>query len=95
MAAKPQDGESAVYEMSAWDKIVEKDDYDSGLVRTRNGIVEVYAHQSTPFRASGYTRLWFIHAGRMHCRCYDAHYSRRYLVTLAKRFARDVTDRSI
>lgn len=59
-----------------------------GFVNTIHGYVAVYS----VWYADGtrFTRLDFIHGGKMHYRNINDYYLSRYLVTLAKRFAADV-----
>jgi hypothetical protein len=58
--------------------------WEVGTVLTPNGIVDVYAQDD-------YTRLDFVHAGRLHIRTYRKRYGKRGIVTLAGRMARDIS----
>jgi hypothetical protein len=60
-----------------------------GVVVTRNGYVKV---ESRWYPSQRWTLLEFIHDGSLWVRCFDHFYSPRYLVTLARRFARDVAE---
>lgn len=65
-----------------------EDDYDEGLIPTSQGFVSVYAQGDS--RSFARSSLRFIFEGVEYSRTWDYRYSRRYLTTLAKRFARDV-----
>jgi hypothetical protein len=55
-----------------------------GHVRTVNGFATVYSEAAV-------TTLSFIHAGYEYTRCFTRGFQPRHLVTLANRFAREVT----
>lgn len=58
--------------------------WQSGTVLTPHGIVDIYAQEGT-------TRLDFCHAGKLHIRTYRKQYTKRGIVTLAGRMARDIS----
>lgn len=60
-----------------------------GFAATPDGFVHVQSMEWETGQA--FTRLIFIHRGRQFERDYDEAYQPRYLVTLAKRFAAEVT----
>jgi len=69
------------------------DTYLDGTVITPHGYVEVMAYTYPNFSV---TRLDFIWKGRMYSRSFRSkRYSKRYCVTLAKKFAEDVVEGSI
>lgn len=57
--------------------------WTSGTVLTEHGIVEVYAQE-------GHTSLLFVQQGRCHVRQWRKEFQPRAIVTLAKRFAKDM-----
>lgn len=58
--------------------------YIKGLIFTPHGIVEAYSDYD-------HTALFFVANGRCHSRRWPHGFQQRTLVTLAKRFARDVS----
>jgi len=66
-----------------WIKTLDRDGYDYGIIRTPRGHVIV---QSEP----GYTLFTVAIDGRGYRRQIDKGFSRRYLVTLAKRFVEEL-----
>lgn len=63
-----------------WQTKHDDDWLDVGVVQLPHGTVVVE-------RIDGYTRLRINHAGHIHTEQHQTRYSRRYCVTLAKRFA--------
>jgi hypothetical protein len=63
--------------------------YTSGIIRTRMGIVDVYAQSDN---WGPVTMMEIIHAGRTYRRHWKCTYTERYMVTLAKRFYKEVID---
>ena len=63
-------------------------DYLDGIVYTKHGIVSVYSQGDDRFTHS--TFLCFAVNGRCYTRRINRRYSKRYLVTLAKRFADEI-----
>ena len=62
----------------------------SGLVFTKNGLVEVYAQGDDVI---GHTTYFiFVINGRCYYRNFNRKYSKRYIVTLAKRFSDEIID---
>jgi len=61
--------------------------YETGTVRTFFGIVEVYSQGK--LNHSNHTRIDFIFNGRSFRRTFNKRYSKKYLVTLANRFAKE------
>jgi len=55
-----------------------------GIISTKYGYVTAYAQE-------GHTDLRFIWDGRMYSRGWQREYSQQYIVTLAKRFVREIT----
>jgi hypothetical protein len=60
--------------------------YSEGIVLTHFGIVRVYSQESWPTT----TDLCMILKGKIYTRYFKKHYSERYLVTLADRFASEM-----
>lgn len=67
-------------------------DYDSGTIKTDHGIVRAYAHGDDD--KSGYTQLRIVKDGEGYERRWGKRYSRRFMVTLARRFAADLFEQS-
>lgn len=62
--------------------------YLIGAVFTPQAIVSVYSQGGPNF--NHHTRLDFVHRGTMHMRSINRRFTKRGLVTIAKRFVRDV-----
>ncbi len=65
------------------------EDYDVGEVNTPYGIISVYMQGCDDYQQI--TRLDFVVDGICYTRTWDRRYSRKYVVTLAKRFAAEIT----
>ncbi len=63
----------------------------SGTVKTQNGFVEVYSQGCSGYVPS--TTLEFIFNSRGYSRIINRHYSSRYLVTVAKKFAKEIVEK--
>ncbi len=55
-----------------------------GFIATRHGFVVTYTQED-------HTNIRFVWAGRIYSRNWEVEYSQQYLVTLAKRFVREIT----
>jgi len=60
-----------------------------GIVLTPHGIVDT---SSNTYVDNGHTTLHFMHAGRLHVRSFKRYYRPAYLVTLADRFAKEISN---
>ena len=73
----------------------QSDDYGSyrsvnGQVHTPYGIINAWSHWSSRGRRSQSSGLEIIADGFLYVRWFEKAYSARYLVTLAKRFAKEL-----
>jgi len=66
--------------------------YRSGVVYTKHGIVKVYT-QWDQNPKSRFTLIEFVVGGVCYTQHYNKEYTDRYLVTLAKRFAKEMTEK--
>ncbi len=85
-----QDNSQTVNDSGAW----EFDSSERGFyltVPTVHGFVLVYVYRHPTDATKDMTVLRFVAAGRMHTRhIYGKAYSKRYCVTLAKRYAEEI-----
>ena len=83
-------GRGIKVERSEGDKYFHKE--VSGWVETPNGFVRIYASWFKQYgvREREDSNLEMIKDGKMHYRRFDRIYSPRYLVTLAKRFSKEL-----
>jgi len=72
-----------------WNRVYLREWGHLGVVITKLGMVEVTVYRDTDYP---YTKMLFVHAGKIQSRMWMEIFSRRTLVTLAKRFAREVSD---
>ena len=82
-----EDRNRRVYD-DEWHSIRELEDgiaYRMGSVKTKCGIVSVYSQD-------GWTDLEFIHREQLFIRTFKRSFTRRGLITKAKRFANDVVN---
>lgn len=64
--------------------------YDQGVVVTQFGYVSVYAQGARDSKGTPCTSLHFVWKGREYTRYITKRYTRRGMVTLADRYAREI-----
>ena len=80
----------ATHEHARWEDNL-KLDYSEGVVFTKWGLVDVYRSW---YPGQALTMLELIYEGKTYRRQWDACFSKRYCMTLAKRFSKGILDDS-
>lgn len=86
---KYHDQKCKVNNYSRWESNTKNYGYYQGTLSTPHGYVKMYAQGDERF--SHVTRVTFIWYSHQYERKWNHRYSRRYMVTLAKRFVAEIT----
>lgn len=66
--------------------------YQSGCFHSELGTVNIYRYPASALAKQAMTQLKYVSHGRLYVRNFWRGYSTRYCVTLARRFAREISE---
>ena len=73
-----------------WNLVYSEDYGYSGAIYIPLGIVDVLVYSKDTNYP--YTKMWFVHNGKLTSRMWSETFTQRTIVTLAKRFAKEISD---